>query len=99
MSQDGEINLREVKARYSLADITLVDSREIDFANEARLYSELGFAVSLTFLGAILTEYNNLFAIVGAVFFVFGVINTIRYLIKVNNIKLTIKSQSSNRKL
>ena len=88
MPQDGEIDLNELKARYSLQDVTLVDSREIDYANEARLYAEIGLAISLTFLGAILTEYDNTFAIVGGVFFLFGITNAIRYLVKVNKIKI-----------
>lgn len=87
MPQDGEIDLNEVKAKYSLQDITLVDSREIDYANEARLYAEIGFAVGLTFLGAILTEFNNTFAIVGGIFLLFGIVNAIRYLMKVRKIK------------
>lgn len=87
MSQDGEIDLKEVKARYSLQDITLVDSREIDYANEARLYAEIGFAISLTFLGAILTTFNDTFAVVGGIFFLFGIVNAIRYIIKVKKIK------------
>jgi len=87
MPQDGGIDLNEVKARYSLQDITLVDSREIDYANEARLYAEIGFAVGLTFLGAILSEPNNTFAIVAGIFLLFGIVNAIRYLIKVKKIK------------
>lgn len=87
MPQDGEIDLNEVKARYSLQDITLVDSREIDYANEARLYAEIGFAVGLTFLGAILTEFNKIFLIVGGIFLLFGIANAIRYLFKVRKIK------------
>ena len=87
MPQDGEIDLKEVKDRYSLQDITLVDSREIDYANEARLYAEIGFAVGLTFLGAILTEFNNTFAIVGSILLLFGIVNVIRYVVKVKKIK------------
>lgn len=87
MPQDGEIDLNAVKARYSLQDITLVDSREIDYANEARLYAEIGLAVGLTFLGAILTEFNKTFAIVGGIFLLFGVVNSIRYVFKVKKIK------------
>jgi len=87
MPQDGEIDLKEVKARYSLQDITLVDSREIDYANEARLYAEIGFAVGLTFLGAILTEFNQTFVIVSGVFLLFGIINAGRYIYKLKKIQ------------
>ncbi|MFA6991996.1 MAG: hypothetical protein WC269_01790 [Candidatus Gracilibacteria bacterium] len=87
MPQNGEIDLNEVKAKYSLQDITLVDSREIDYANEARLYAEIGFAIGLTFSGAILTEFNWVFAIAGGVFLLFGLINAIRYLFKLKKIK------------
>lgn len=88
MPQDGEIDLNELKAKYSLPDITLVDSRDIDYANEARLYGEIGFAVGLTFLGVILTDFDKTYAIVGGIFMLFGLINAIRYLYKHKKIKL-----------
>ena len=87
MPQTGEIDLIEVKANYSLQDITLVDCREIDHANEARLYAEVGFSISLTFLGAILTKFDITFSIVFAVFFLFGIFNTVRYISKAKKIK------------
>jgi hypothetical protein len=97
MPQDGEIDLKKLKATFSIPDITLVDSKEIDYANESRLYAELGFAIGLTFLGAILTEFNKTYAIVGGAFILFGLINTIRYLCKLKSIKSISPSTVSNK--
>lgn len=96
MAQDGEINLNEVYARYSLKDITLVDSREVNFANETRLTYEISFAIGLTLLGTVVNEFDKTLSITAGVFLLFGAISLLRYLMKIRDIKtITPKSALS----
>lgn len=88
MAQDGEIDLNEVKARYSLKDITLVDSREVNFANETRLTFEISFAIGLTLLGSLINEYSQVLAITSGVFLLFGAIFLLRYALKIREIRI-----------
>jgi len=87
MPQDGEINLTEVKAQYSVKDIRFVDSRELDFANEFRLTFEISFGVGLTLLGVVITNFNWIFLITTIIFLVFGFVNIFRYRKKYNEVK------------
>lgn len=96
MPQDGEIDLKEVKAKYSLGDITLVDSREINYANEARLYFEISLAIGLMLLGSVITEYNQTYLVVAIIFIGFGLINLVRYILKTNKLDTTTKSPVDN---
>ena len=87
MPQDGEINLTEVKAQYSVKDIKFVDSRELDFANEFRLTFEISFGVGLTLLGVVITNFSYILLITTIIFLVFGILNIFRYKNKYNEIK------------
>ncbi len=87
MPQDGEINLTEVKAQYSVKDIKFVDSRELDFANEFRLTFEISFGVGLTLLGVVITNFNWILVITTVIFLGFGIFNIFRYRKKYNDIK------------
>lgn len=87
MSQNGEINLSEVKAKYSIKDINFVDCREVDFANEFRLTSEISFAIGLTLLGSLITNFNFILLLITVAFILFGVISMYRYIKKHAKIK------------
>jgi len=87
MPQDGEINLTEVKAQYSVKDIKFVDSRELDFANEFRLTFEISFGVGLTLLGVVITNFDVMLLITMIIFLGFGIFNIVRYKNKFNIIK------------
>jgi len=87
MSQNGEINLSEVKAKYSIKDINFVDSRELYFANEFRLTSEISNGIGLTLLGVIITDFNWIFFTTTVIFLAFGFFNIFRYKKKINDIK------------
>lgn len=79
MPQDGEINLSEAKARYSIKDVFLVDSRELEFANEFRTTFEISFGIGLTLLGVLITNFGFLLLLITLVFLLFGVANLFRY--------------------
>lgn len=87
MPQDGEINLTEVKAQYSVKDIKFIDSREIDFANEFRLTFEISFGIGLTLLGAVITNFNWILLTTTIIFLGFGTVNIFRYNKKYKEIK------------
>lgn len=87
MTQDGEINLDRVKATYSIPDIVLVDIRELNSVNESRLYFEIFFAIGLTLLGAVVTNFNVELSISALSFLSFGIFSLIRFILK--NKKLT----------
>lgn len=96
MAQDGEINLKEVKAKYSVKDIKFVDSRELDFANEFRTTYEVSFAIGLTLLGNVVSNFNwGLFATM-TIFLLFGVFNFIRYSRKQKEIKIDDLTSSTS---
>lgn len=96
MAQDGEINLGEVKASYSIKDITLIDARELSFINEFRLYYEISFAVGLTVVGSILGSFSLERLIVSVIFIIFGFYNLFRYLLKIR--KMYNERQLKNEK-
>jgi hypothetical protein len=79
MAQDGEIDLIEVKARYSVRDIDLVDRRELDFANEHRTTFEVSFGIGLTFFGNLIANFSWLQLVVTLVFIIFGGFSYYRY--------------------
>ncbi len=79
MAQDGEIDLSEVKAKYSVRDIDLVDSRELDFSNEYRTTFEVSFGIGLTFLGNLISNFGWLQLVVTFVFIFFGAFSYYRY--------------------
>ncbi len=87
MAQNGEINLNEVKAKYSVKDINFVDSRELDFANEFRLTFEISFGVGLALLGVVATEFNWVLLTTTIIFLGFGIFNLFRYYKKYKEIK------------
>jgi len=87
MAQDGEIDLSAVKARYSVKDIILVDSREIDFVNEYRLSYEISFAIGLTLLGCVISNFDWILLITTLIFLLFGFVNLGRFLIKQKQMK------------
>lgn len=87
MPQDGEINLNEVKAKYSVKDINFIDSRELDFANEFRLTFEISFGLGLTLLGVTITNFNLIFLTTTIIFLGFGIFNIFRYNKKSREIK------------
>lgn len=87
MPQDGEIDLKEVKAKYSIKDIRFVDNREIDFANEFRLTFEISFGIVLLLLGPVLTNFNWIFLITAIVFLSYGSFSLFRYNKKCKEIK------------
>ena len=82
MPQDGEINLKAVKAKYSVQDIVFVDAREIDFADEFRLTAEFSGAIGFSFLGAAVTAKENWLWVITAVFIGFSLVSSVRYLLK-----------------
>jgi hypothetical protein len=88
MPQDGEINLKEVKAKYSVKDIEFIDSRELDFANEFRLSFEISFAIGLTVLGATITNFNWILLAVTVIFLAYGFFNLFRYGKKYKEIRI-----------
>lgn len=94
MPQNGEINLSEVKARYSVDDVVFVDIRELNSANDARLYYEISLAIGLTILGAVVTEFSWELCLTSAVFLVFGLFNLIKYLKKCRQMTTTKKESS-----
>lgn len=79
MPQNGEINLNEVKATYSVEDLVFVDRREVDLANEFRLTFEISFGIGLTLLGALLSEFDWRLLITAIIFLGFGLLNVSRY--------------------
>jgi hypothetical protein len=87
MAQSGEIDLSGIKGKYNVNDIELVDKREIDFANEFRLTAEISFALGLTLLGVVITNFNGLLSLTTAVFILFGLFNMCRYKKKYKEIK------------
>lgn len=72
MSTSGEINLDAFKAKYDIEDIFLVDSRNLEAANDVRLYFEISFGIGLAFLGALISEPSILLGVVTLAFMVFG---------------------------
>lgn len=88
MAQDGEINLKEVKAKYSVKDIKFVDSRELDFANEFRTTFEVSFSIGLTLLGIVIKDFDWILFSVMIIFLFFGAFNYKRYLKKQKEIKI-----------
>jgi hypothetical protein len=99
MPQNGEINLKEVKAHYSVNDITLVDSREVDFANEIRLYYEVGFGIGLMLTGVLLgnlEQFDWYIFCTATIFLGFGIFNLIRYILKNRKIKIYISSDGND---
>jgi len=87
MAKNGEINLDKVKATYQLDDITLVDSRKLDFANEVRLYYEISFGIGLALLGNLIANFNWYICSTTIIFLVFGIFNLIRYILKNKELK------------
>jgi len=87
MPQNGEINLNEVKAKYSIKDIEFIDKRELDFADEFRLTFEISFGIGLTLLGVVMTKFDLIFLITSIVFLGFGIFNIFRYNKKRKEIK------------
>lgn len=98
MAQDGEINLGEVKASYSIEDIMLVDMRELSFVNESRLYYEISFGIGLTIIGSIMENFDMQRLIVSCIFLLFGIYNLIRYIIGSNKIKKRINKKNTSVK-
>ena len=97
MAQDGEINLGEVKASYSIEDIMLVDMRELSFVNESRLYYEISFAIGLTLVGSILGNFSLERSVVSAIFLGFGIYNLVRYIMGSNKIKKRINKKVTEK--
>lgn len=87
MAQGGEIDLKEVKAKYSIKDIRFIDSRELDFANEFRTTYEVCFGISLTLLGNVINNFNWIFFITMLIFLAFGCFSYYRYSVKQKEIK------------
>jgi len=98
MAQDGEINLKEVKAKYSVKDIVFIDSRELDFTNEFRLTYEISFGIGIALFGSVFTQFNWYLLIVSSVFILFGTFNLIRYLRKRSEINKTKDNDSKKEK-
>ena len=96
MAQDGEINLGQVKASYSIEDIMLVDMRELSFVNESRLYYEISFGIGLTLVGSILENFNLERFIVSCIFLLFGIYNLVRYIMGSKKIKKRINKKNIN---
>lgn len=94
MAQDGEIDLKEVKAKYSVKDIRFIDSRELDFANEFRTTYEVSFAIGLTLLGNVIASFGWILFVTMIIFLSFGVFNYIRYSRKQKEIKEDIMTSS-----
>lgn len=84
MSQSGEIDLNRVKASYTVADIQFVDKRDLDTANDDRLYFELSSSIGLTFLGAELTNHNSYLLFTCIAFGIFAIFFLVKYIIKSN---------------
>lgn len=96
MAQDGEINLGQVKASYSIEDIMLVDMRELSFVNESRLYYEISFGIGFTLVGSILGNFDTQRCVVAGIFLLFGIYNLIRYVIGSKKIKKRITKKNIN---
>ncbi|MBZ9569584.1 topoisomerase DNA-binding C4 zinc finger domain-containing protein [Patescibacteria group bacterium] len=87
MAEKGQIDLRNLKARYSIEDIYLVDSRKLESANECRLYFEISFGIGFMFGGALLsTPFNIYLLITTMVFMLFGSFFLWRYIQKSRNL-------------
>ena len=95
MPQTGEIDLVRLKASYALDDIHLVDKDKVDQANEDRLYFELTYAVGLTLLGNLISNFNWPFFWTVVVFIGAAIFFLIRYKMKSN--RLDKVSLSANR--
>lgn len=92
MSTSGEIDLSNLKAKYDIEDIQLVDSRKLEMANEARLYFEVMFGVGLAFMGAVLTEPFSLLLLAPTLaFLALGIFFLIRYVRKTKDIGPIVK--------
>lgn len=88
MSSKGQISLDKLRATYNLPDIKLVDIREVNFANEVRLYYEISFAIGMMLTGSVITSYNLYLLITAIIFILFGIYNLVKYLLfshKMNN--------------
>jgi len=96
MAQDGEIDLKEVKAKYSVKDIRFVDSRELDFANEFRTTFEACFAIGLTLLGNVIGNFNWILFVTMTIFLLFGVFSYVRYFKKQKEIRVEEISTSTS---
>lgn len=82
MAEKGQIDLKQVKAKYKIDDFKLIDSRSLESADECRLYFEICFAISLTLIGSILSAFNVYLFISSLIFLLFGAFFLIRYIIK-----------------
>ena len=58
MPEIGEIDLKKLKVRYSIEDINLVDIRDLNYANELRLYFEIFFSIGVCLLGVTVSTFN-----------------------------------------
>ncbi len=87
MAQSGKIDLKQVKGTYSVADIKFIDSREMDFANEFRTTYEVSFAIALTLLGNVISNFGWILLTVVLIFFAFGSFSWYRYYKKQKSLK------------
>ena len=87
MSKNIKINLDEVKANYSFSDINLVDLRDINFANEVRLYYEIFFGIGLTLLGVLIVGFDWYLFATTCIFLFAGIANLIRYISRVRKLR------------
>lgn len=87
MPQDGSINLDKVKAKYSVKDITFVDIREINLANEQRLSSEIGFGIGLPVLSSLINNFSMPLLLTGLAFLAFGFFSLYRYITRKKEIE------------
>lgn len=87
MPEIGEIDLKSVKGKYYIEDINLVDIRDLNNANEFRLYFEIFLSLGAGFLGATISAFNWYFFSATLLFFLLGIIFLVRYLMKYNKLR------------
>lgn len=87
MPQTGHIDLSEIKGKYHVSDIEFVDKREIDFANEFRLTSEMSFGIGLALVGVVITKFHWALLVTDIIFLGFGFFSLWRYRKKYDDMK------------
>jgi hypothetical protein len=82
MSQQGEIDLAGLKAKWHLDDIELVNRDKVDQANEDRLYYEVTSSAGLMLLGVVLSKFNWPFFICSLMFLGAAVFFLVKFVLK-----------------
>lgn len=93
MPEIGEIDIKKLKVRYSIEDINLVDIRDLNYANELRLYFEFFFTIGIGLLGATISTFNWYLFSGTLLFILLGIFFLGRFLLKYNSLLREYKDE------